>query len=170
MKEMALKIYNNSKLFYSIGLAFALFIMFATFQDLSDFWKREAVLSFSLFSVILFAGLLVQEFSSSQKEQKEDIEEDSDCSSHKHENYPTFQSFNNEAKVVYEWEESDNEEEAEEKQNDSSEEKIKELEEKIKQLEQALANAQTTKQEQISKEKINTEKNTKPIIEDSPFG
>ena len=106
MKQILKKIYDDTRLFYGLGFFSGLFLMFISFRDLGDFITRESVLSFSLFTTIMFAGLFIQEFSNRDNQSTGEEEQVSEAQEAT-EPALSFNDSHEEEKVVYEWEEED---------------------------------------------------------------
>ena len=181
MKDIALKIYNNPLLLYTIGALYSAFVLFVAYKDLADFITREAVVGYSLLTFLLTTGLLIKEFGNTGNSKQEDNQTKHNYTSKVEENQTSYNSSYNdfdeeEEEVIYEWDE----EEMTQKEEviDTSKEKIETLEAKIKQLEQELVKSKETApktQNNETKEVENPWANTapeatgfEPIEEDRP--
>jgi hypothetical protein len=110
MKNLAMKIYDNTIVLYSLGLLIGLFFFFLSFKDISDFITRESVVSYSLFLVLATGTLLIQELIKikDKKNQKRIVEKEIDLEPEPETELISF--FSNETetdKVLYEWEEEE---------------------------------------------------------------
>jgi len=113
MKEIAKKIYENNLYLYSFGFASALFFLFLAYRDLSDFITREAVVGYSLLTVILTAGLVINEFENFTKKVSKEEKTEQNSSNEKLNQRQNIQTENiykeeeDETEVIYEWDEED---------------------------------------------------------------